>query len=513
MKFSGAWEIFRAQSRQNSLSAGAEQLPRRRLALAWHTVPFRGSSSRERVLLLTAVLVTAVIFLLDLVLPLGATTGMLYVFVILLGLWIRNPHYPAYAAGAASLLLMADTAINWTEHPPSIIFFNRPLMTLIFWVTWWIVVRYARIERTSEDQIRQLADLKYALDQSAIVATTDVTGRITYVNDKFCEISKYSRDELIGQDHRIINSGAHPKDFFRDLWRTIAKGKVWQGEILNRAKDGSPYWVDTTIVPFVDERNHPYQYTAIRNDITERKQMEARLREQAALARVGQMAAVVAHEVRNPLAGIKGAMQVMASRRPHGDAEASVMHDIVGRVDSLSDLINDLLLFSRPTPPRISSVSLPALVADVASVAKADPVAAHVSIDIASADGTFEADPDLVKAMLLNLVLNSAQAMKGQGRIEIRAALELHDVRISVRDYGPGVPEAVAAQMFEPFFTTKTRGGGLGLAIARRTAELHGGSLTHVRPADGGAEMVVTLARRPSLADSQPPRVADEHGE
>ena len=476
-------------------------------------MPLRTSQRRERTLLTAAALLTTVIFVLDLVLPLGAATGMLYVFVILMGLWIRTPYFPALAAGAATILLIADTGLNWTEQPPTIVFFNRPLMTLIYWVTWALVAQYSRIERASEDQIRQLADLKYAIDQSAIVAITDVSGRITYVNDKFCEISKYSRDELLGQDHRIINSGWHPKEFFRDLWRTIARGQVWHGEILNRAKDGSAYWVDTTIVPFVDDRNHPYQYTAIRADITARKRMESRLRDQAALARVGQMAAVVAHEVRNPLAGIKGAMQVLASRRAPGDPEAPVMHDIVSRVDSLSELINDLLLFARPTPPRMSKFALRPLLEETVAMARRDPAAERIDIIVDAPETTIEGDAQLIRAMLLNLLLNSAQATQGRGAIELKAASHGHDVRISVRDHGPGIPDSVAEQMFEPFFTTKARGGGLGLAIARRTAELHGGSLAYVKPADGGAEMVVTLSSRPLVVDAEPARMADEHGE
>jgi two-component system, sporulation sensor kinase A len=376
--------------------------------------------------------------------------------------------------------------------------------------TWDRVIARITRRRTEDHATRsQLADFKRALDHAAIVAITDVSGRINYVNDTFCQISGYSREELLGQDHRIINSSYHPKEFIRELWRTIASGQIWHGELRNRAKDGRIYWVDTTIVPFLNERGKPYQYIAIRSDITARKYAEEQLAQQAALARVGQMAAVVAHEVRNPLAGIKGAVQVLMSRRAPGDSELPVMRDIVGRIDSLSDLINDLMLYARPRPPRLNHIELRPLISDAVMIVRRDPAAQSIDIVIEGTDVSASVDDELIRATLLNLVLNAAQAMAGHGRISVKLGKSGNFALVEVRDNGPGIPVDIRNQVFEPFFTTKARGGGLGLPIARRTAELHGGSLELECPDSGGTVVTMRLPLRP-VATAREPVVVEQ---
>ena len=343
------------------------------------------------------------------------------------------------------------------------------------------------------DSLKSLDEIRYALDQAAIVAATDHHGLITYVNDKFCEISQYSREELIGHDHRIVNSKYHPKEFMRDLWHTIARGKVWRGEIRNRAKDGSFYWVDTTIVPFLDGNGKPRQYLAIRYDITNRKQVEAQLREQAALARLGQLAAVVAHEVRNPLAGLRATLQVIGGRVPE-TRDRSAIAAMIQRIDGLNDKVEDLLLYARPRPPRPQPVDARTLMGEVAISAQIGIGRPERSIPVSGDAVKVMADPEMLRAALLNLTMNACLAASGH-EVELQVVAHDHVCAIAVCDRGPGIPAEIRDRVFEPFFTTRVNGTGLGLAIVKRLVELQEGTV-QLRDRTGGGTIAEIILPR-----------------
>jgi two-component system CheB/CheR fusion protein len=451
----------------------------------------------------------ALVFWLDALTPLGLAVPALYVIPPLL--FIRTGRYwePLAAALAATALTAVASFLTPSGGSAELAAINRALEILIVWIGAGLVSYHrSRVEQLGrqidadraalEASVVQLEELRQALDQSAIVAATDQRGVIIYVNDMFCRISKYSREELLGQDHRIINSGYHPKEFMRDLWRTIAQGRIWRGEIRNRAKDGSIYWVDTTIVPFLDARGKPRQYLAIRSDITQRKAAEAQLANQAALTQLGQLAAVVAHEVRNPLAGLRGSLEILRPRVGATAKEREIIQTMIERIDTLNAKVNDLLRFARPRTPVLQPIEVAPLIRDAVTSARAAVGAECPSIDFTPVPLVVRADSEMLRAALLNLLLNACQA--GGGSIEVETSGDADVCRIAVLDRGSGITDDVIEHVFEAFYTTKKAGTGLGLPIVKRLMELQDGTVS-LQPRPGGgtvAAVTVPLARQPA---------------
>jgi PAS domain S-box-containing protein len=376
-------------------------------------------------------------------------------------------------------------------------------------------------EGALERSLKELADIKFALDQSTIVAITDQRGIISYVNDEFCRISQYSKSELLGQDHRIINSGFHTKEFIRELWTTIAGGKVWKGELRNRAKDGSIYWVDTTIVPFLNSDGKPYQYVAIRHDISQRKLAEEKVHKQAAelqraaqLSFVGELAAGLAHEIKNPLAGIQGAVDILIRRRDKNDPEREALEGMRQEVSRIDSTVRALLDRARPRQVLVVESSLTAVVDRAVSLAKGQLLDAaargrHIRIEFEPPEDPIimPIDAPQIEDAVLNLIINAIEAVGTGGCVRVRVERTQDDrpnergeeAIVEVEDNGPGISQEDLGRIFNPFFTTRNTGTGLGLPAVRRIARLHGGRVEVSSTPGVGSVFTIHLPfRRPS---------------
>jgi signal transduction histidine kinase len=210
------------------------------------------------------------------------------------------------------------------------------------------------------------------------------------------------------------------------------------------------------------------------------------------------MAAVIAHEVKNPLAGIRGAVQIFGSQLPERGNSAHILKEIVARIDALDQMMKDLLLFARPPKPRRAPTDLVPLVTTTADLLSQDPALQEVAVEIEGSAPPVAADPDMLRIVFQNLLINSAHAMNGKGRI--RVAVETIDAscQIAFIDSGPGIPSDIRDKIFTPFFTTKSRGAGLGLPTAKRLIEAHSGQIAIDCPAAGGTSVIVRLPIRPA---------------
>lgn len=392
-------------------------------------------------------------------------------------------------------------------------------------------------EGALKETLAALEAYQFALDASAIVAVTDRRGTITHVNDQFCAISKYDRSELEGRDHRVLNSGFHSKAFFKEMWSTIGRGDVWRGDIRNRAKDGSYYWVATTVVPFLDDEGRPKQYVAIRFEITERKLAETalertvrdlavareqearraealreardrlaeanqRIREEQAklvqaekLSSIGMLASGVAHEINNPLAGVMNCVKALSDGTAKPKRRDEYFRTAQDGLERIQQIVRGLLDYARQRPLTLSTV-------DAEEVLKAcerliAPYLRKNRVELISRlepDTTYLcADRSRLMQALINILLNAIYVSPEGSTVEVFLEEQPSQVGIAVRDHGPGMPDEVLRKACDPFFTTKPEGEGtgLGLAVTSSIIRAHGGDLSfrvHVGEVGSGGD-------------------------
>lgn len=460
-----------------------------------------------------------------------------------------------------------------------------------------------------EQRRLELFNQRFAMDQHAIVSITDTKGIINYVNDKFCHISDYQRDELIGKTHNMISSKTHDGAFFHDLWSTISQGKVWHGEVCNKSRSGMLYWVDSTIVPFLDDAGKPYQYISIRTDITERKRMaekiiaseqqyrnliesvrevifqmdeEGRLMflnpaweditqfkiqetlgrnfidfihhddidqavaifkklcdcditsfkgelrfynkkghfcwieltiqsevdetnnnlrftgtlnditERRRIAQVqSEFVSVVSHELRTPITSIRGALAILDSGKagPVSESQLKLVQIAHKNSQRLITLVNDILdmekLMAGKMSLNMASINLISLVelAIESNTSYAQTCNTKLVFCERPEEAMVVADPDRLMQVLTNLLSNAAKFSPPDRAVEIYITRETNAFKVSVKDYGPGIPVEFRSRIFSAFAqadssdTRKQGGTGLGLKISKTLVEKMGGTI------------------------------------
>ena len=355
--------------------------------------------------------------------------------------------------------------------------------------------------KLAELEVRKLSQ---AIEQSAVaILITDADGRIEFVNPALCRKSGYAREEIVGRNPRMLNSGFHPREFFAAMWATLRRGEVWQGEIVNRRRDSSLYRDRVSISPLRALDGSITHFVAVQEDVTtehaaddKRRQLEHQLAQSQKMETLGTLAGGIAHDFNNILTGILGYTRLVRAALPEGHDSVALVHNIEKTAHRASELVRRILAFSRRQAPVQVPIAPTHVVQGIFPMLRSS-LPANLALEFADHSQGREilADPAELEQSIVNLVTNASQALGGRnGQISIRldlaefAAERLFDggalppgryVVVAVKDDGPGIAPEVLPRIFDPFFTTKQpgEGTGLGLSIVQSTVLAHHGAI------------------------------------
>ncbi|MBF0340995.1 MAG: response regulator [Magnetococcales bacterium] len=435
----------------------------------------------------------------------------LVLLVILLGAWILGALHDTMDKGKQEVSTIRDGVpeaphgdlVSWhglRDHPLFAVILGCALLSGFFlsWGVTLTILTRRRIEASRAEVLRELEFQKLALDEHAIVSATDVRGNIIYANDKFVAISGYSREELLGSNHRMVKSGEHSREFYRELWSTIAQGRTWHGEVMNLSRDGTPYWVRATIVPFLDEKGKPFRYVSIRTDVTAMKALEASLiqakaQAEAAASAKSEFLANMSHEIRTPMNAIIG-LSHLCLQTTLTVRQKDYIRKVHNSATSLLRIINDILDYSKIEAGRLDMESIDFTLEEVLGnlsslmAMKAQEKRLEFLMETAvDIPPSLVGDPLRLGQVLLNLTNNAIKFTSAGEILLVTRVLERLEeavrLEFSVRDSGIGMTEAQISGLFQAFtqadasVTRKYGGTGLGLTISKRLIDLMGGSI------------------------------------
>ena len=343
--------------------------------------------------------------------------------------------------------------------------------------------------RKSEERVRSIVES--AVDAIVVI---DDRGLIQAFNPSAERLFGYTVSDVIGRNVNMLmpSPDREQHDGYLRHYLTTGEQKIIGigREVTGLKKDGTRFPVHLSVGEMISEGKR--SFTGILHDLSDRVALEQRLAEQKSLAKLGEMAAVVAHEVKNPIAGIRGALQVITSRMPADQRDRTILLDIITRLDALNRIVQDMLMFARPRALRQEPIPLGSLLRETAALIERDPGMLDLEIGV-SGSADIVGDREMLQVVFQNILMNAAQAMDGHGRIDVTIAGANGRCRVAIADRGPGMPADVRERAFDAFFTTKHRGTGLGLPIAKRVVDAHSGTIHIDVPPEGGTTISVDL--------------------
>lgn len=324
----------------------------------------------------------------------------------------------------------------------------------------------------------EIDNLEIALNASSLVTITDLRGNITFVNQKFCNLSKYSKDELIGKNHRILKSDYHSSDFFTHLWSTISNGKIWHGSIKNKAKDNSFYWIKTTIIPFF-KSGKISKFVSICQDVTDEISLSEKMISAEKFSTVGEFTSRLAHDLRNPLAIIQITLENFKILYDVDERKHKQFDKVERSIARMAHQIDEVLDFVKEKPLHLRQVRFSEILNDTLDSFK---IPTGIKLIKSKHDVIINCDSRQLVIVFSNLILNAIHALNGHGLIVIGLEENDDNVIIEIEDSGIGILKKDLHHVFDPMFTTKQHGTGLGLLSVKSIISAHNGMISVSSP-------------------------------